>query len=274
MGVLVGRKQELRQVSASLAARGSTVLVGEAGVGKTSLARAAAADSGLEFVEAGSFATLSWLAYLPFRRALGRDPVGGDPAYVAREVEDAVGSRALLVDDLHWADEQSREVVGFLVGRVPLVVTLRLGAPGAAELADALAGNGFELVELEPLPGADASELALRLRPDLASRARERLVVRSGGNPLLLEELAASGEATESLELALAARVRQLPPAAREALGLLALAGRPLPGDLLPGTDELARAGLVIPAVGGLAFRHPLLGEVVAGRLDAGERQR
>ena len=43
----------------------------------------------------------------------------------------------------------------------------------------------------------------------------ERVAARAGGNPLLLEELSASGEPTESLELALAARLRALAPESR-----------------------------------------------------------
>ena len=65
------------------------------------LPAAAAAAAGMELVEAGALATLSWLPYLPFRRALGHEPLGADAAYVARELIAAVGGSVLLLDDVH-----------------------------------------------------------------------------------------------------------------------------------------------------------------------------
>jgi hypothetical protein len=162
--VLVGRDSELRQLSELLADGRPVAILGEAGVGKTALARAWAATSGRELVEAGALATLSWLAYLPFRRALGRELVGGDPAFVAREVEDALAGRVLLLDDLHWADSQTREAARFLAERVPLVATIRREDPGAAAAREELADAA--VLELEPLAErGDLDGIARRGRP-------------------------------------------------------------------------------------------------------------
>lgn len=271
--VLVGRQTELGQLQALLADGRSVVLYGEAGVGKTALVRAAVAAAGLRLVEAGALATLSWLPYLPLRRALGHEPRGADPAYVARELIDAVGGAVLLLDDLHWADAQTRETVPILIGKTPLVATVRKIGPETAELVAELRVAGFELVELEPLETEDSVSLVRRLRPDLPPALVDRLAARAGGNPLLLEELSTSGEPTESLELALAARIRTLDPESRESLGLLALLGRPLDASALPAADELVATGLLQVADGAIAFRHPLLAEVVVGRLGENERR-
>lgn len=48
------------------------VVIGEAGIGKTTLVRAAAAAAGRTLREGGGFATLSWLPYLAPRSSNGR----------------------------------------------------------------------------------------------------------------------------------------------------------------------------------------------------------
>jgi hypothetical protein len=119
-----------------------------------------------------------------------------------------------------------------------------------------------------------ARTLVSRLHPDLSREAVRRIAARAGGNPLLLEELAASGEPSESLRLALAARLRLLRPRAREAFSLLALAGRPLARDVLDEDgEELVEAGLCTIEDGSFAVRHALLGETAASeprRRDGG----
>ena len=272
--MLVGRQTELARLQQLLAEGHPVVVYGEAGVGKTALARSAAAEAGIRLVEAGALATLSWLPYLPLRRALGHEPRGADPAYVARELIEAASGAMLLFDDLHWADPQTRATIPFLVGKLPLVVTARTAEPSTASLADELRAAAFEIVDLEPLVPADAVALVRRLRPEVTPAAAERIATRAGGNPLLLEELSVSGEPSESLELALAARLRALAPESRETLGTLALLGRPLDEADLPNTEELVQTGLLLFVNGTVAFRHPLLAEVAAAGLDENDRRR
>jgi DNA-binding CsgD family transcriptional regulator len=108
------------------------------------------------------------------------------------------------------------------------------------------------------------------VRPDLAPDALAGLLRRAGGNPLLLTELAVSGEPSASLRLALAARLRQLDVEGRGAFGMLALAGRPVDAPALgPGAASLLTTGLVEVVPDGLAVRHSLLGEVALELLDA-----
>ena len=271
--MLIGRESELSELGRLVDATQPVVVLGEAGVGKTTLVRAVGAASGRPLVEAGALSTLSWLPYLPFRRVLGREPVG-DPAYLATEVERKTGDGILLLDDVHWADRETRAVLPFLAGRLRLVATVRRGDAGAGAALEELGAAGFTLLPLEPLGAQEAAELVHRLRPGSSRDAVGALVERTGGNPLLIEELAASGEPTESLQLALAARLRVLSDAGREAMGLLALAGRPVAALTLgAGGQELVTAGLAVAEGDMLVARHALLAEAAASGLSGEERR-
>lgn len=272
--MLVGRESELSLLAERIGERRPVVVLGEAGVGKTSLVRAAAERAGKQLYEAGGLATLSWLPYLPIRRAFGREFEAGDAAYVASEVERDVGEALLFVDDLHWADAQTRALLPLLAGRIALVGAIRRGDPATSAALEATAAAGLELVPLEPLAAKEAAELTRRLHPQLSRAATERLVGRSGGNPFLLEQLAATGEPSESLRRAVGARLRLLTARGREAIGSLALLGRPAGPELVgAGSAELVAAGLA-SGDGELSIRHALIGEATVEELTPGERRR
>jgi DNA-binding CsgD family transcriptional regulator len=272
--VLVGREPELGTLGANLAADRPTLLIGEAGVGKTTLMRAAAAASGRKVFEGGALATLSWMECLPLRRALGRELGAGDASTVAAEVQSKVRSGVLVVDDLQWADAATIDALILLAGRTGILAGVRLGDPGAGPVTDQLLGAGFAALEVAPLPPDSSSELVRSLRPDLTPAAVESLVRRTGGNPLLLNELVTTGEPSASLRLMLAARLRLLDVAGREAFGLLALAGRPLPAGVLgkPGVKSLLDIGLGVVDPLGIAVRHALLAEIALEQFDLDER--
>ena len=275
-GVLVGRDAQFARLAEALAGDTAAVVVGEAGIGKTTLLRAVAAASGRRVFEGGALSTLSWLEYLALERAVGQR-LPGDPTTVAAAVESAVGDGVLLLDDLQWAAPPTLEAVELLAGRVGLVAGVRRGDAGADPALDRLAGAGFDAVQLAGLPEPDARGLLNQLRPDLGPSGVARLISRTGGNPLLLRELAATGEPSESLRLALAARLRKLDEAGREAFGLLALAGRPVSVDGLgaAGAKSLLAAGLAHKrADGRIEITHTLLGEVALEQLADDEQQR
>jgi len=68
---LLGRDAEIARLEALLGEGRPVAVVGEAGIGKTSLIRAAAQRAGLEVREGGALATLTWTPFLALRRAVG-----------------------------------------------------------------------------------------------------------------------------------------------------------------------------------------------------------
>jgi hypothetical protein len=193
--VLSGRGRELTDVGRALAAGRPVLLTGEAGIGKTTLLRAASQATGRRVLEGGALATLSWLAYLPLARAVGHEVAGVDAQAVAHEVQDALGDDGLLIlDDLQWAAPATWEVVGWLAGRVPLALGCRPEVTG--QLPIQLEEADLLTVPLGPLGAADAADLARELRPRITDRELAELLRRAGGSPLLVRELAASREAS------------------------------------------------------------------------------
>ena len=198
---------------------------------------------------------------------------------------------ALLLDDLHWADERSVEFVLHLLRRPPrgaclLVFTLRPGERARRLLATA----AFTSLPLAPL----AREAALTLLPpELDAAARERVAQDAAGNPLYLRELAkgaGSPELPATLAAAVSLELAALDAAARTLAEGAAVAGDPFDPELAAAAaglehdaaalDRLVTAGLVRATGSGreFAFRHPLVRRSVyddappAWRLEAHER--
>lgn len=272
--MLLGRDHQVADLVALLADDRAVVVIGEAGVGKTAVLRAAAEVTGRQLTEGGALSTLSWMDYLPLRRALDAGLRAGDAISVAEQVESAVGDGILLVDDLHWADSATLDVVTQLAGRIGLLTAVRRGHPAGDTVLDRLRSAAFVEVPLAPLEPDDAADLVRRLRPDLRVGIVDKVVARAGGNPLLMRELSATGEPTASLRLSVAARLRTLDAAGRDAFGLLALAGRPLPIDVLgePGVKSLLDADLIVAVDDRtVQVRHALLAEVLLGGMSPDE---
>lgn len=272
--MLLGRAGELDVLADHLVHDRPVAVLGEAGVGKTALLREVATRSGRRLFEGGGLATLSWMPFLPLARALRHPVPEGDPAWLAVEVEREVGDGLLVLDDLQWADVRTLSLLAMLAGRVPLLIAIRRGDPGTAAAVDVAVAAGLEVVSLEPLDEGAANELVRRLRPDLPDPSVAALIERTGRNPLLLEELAATGEPSASLRLSLAARLRDAGPDAVTTMQLLALAGRPVaPGLLGDGVAALVQAGLATSEGGVVAVRHALLAEAALAELGDDERR-
>ena len=100
----------------------------------------------------------------------------------------------LVLEDLHWADGASLELVAHLLRRPPDAPLLLAGSYRPRQLGRALlaaieAGNRagkVECLELGPLAPGDAG----RLVPAVDTATRDRLYVQSGGNPFYLLQLA------------------------------------------------------------------------------------
>ena len=269
---LIGREAALAAVGEAIGADRAVAVVGEAGIGKTALVRAAALASGRHTFEGGGFATLADLPYFALRRALGAIETR-DVQRVAATVEAAVGPNLLFIDDLQWTDPATRQVVTLLLGRIAIAVAIREGDPATAGAIAPFEGGTAEIIRLRGLDRAAALELAGRLQPGATAARLERIVDAAGGNPLVIEELAAHGGPSSTLTRAILGQVDALPAEERAALELVALAGRPLAAAALgdAGQALLAR-GLVHDTGDGLLIRHGLIGEAIAAQVDEARR--
>ncbi len=271
--MLFGRESELQALASRLERGSPVVVLGEAGIGKTAAVRAAADAAGVRLREGGALSTLSWMPYFPLERAFGRKLGGGDPAYVAQEVDELLGRETLFLDDLHWADRATRAVLPLLGAETRIVMAVRREDSGTQDARDLGKALGAEVQALEPIGDRAAAELVARARPGLPEATARRIVRRAGGNPLLLEELSASGDASESLRLSIAARLRHLDADARSALGAIALAGRPLPRRLVgPAEELLVEAGFARREGARTGIRHALLADAAISVLSEEER--
>lgn len=328
----------------------AVLIAGDAGVGKTRvLAEAAgrASDNGMT-VLTGHCVDLGdvGLPYLPFTEILGvlaaderfagalaAHPavgrlLGGGAADGARDAggrlrlfEGMAGLLAavtevapllLVLEDLHWADQSSRDLLRFLLSRGVLQGSAG-GAPGhrlavfASYRADDLHRRhplrpllaelvrlpAVERLELRPMADTEVARLVRALGegplPDTTVR---RIVERAEGNAFYAEELLAatdaeSGGVPSGLADVLLLRFEQLSDTAQQVLRTAAVAGRRVEHELLSDAvrlpqDELESAlreavgrQLLVPGEGDTySFRHALAREAVYADLLPGERSR
>lgn len=254
----LGREAEIAAVRAVLDAGGSAAIVGPAGIGKTTVLRAAL--DGLPVRTGAALPSLRGHAYLPLHAALGRE-LAGTPDEVAASVAAELGGDVLVIEDLHWADPATVAAVASLAEVAPVAVTSR------PEPAWPMDGHWGVVQRLGPLRPRDAAALARRLHPDLDAEARALLVRAAEGNPLLLELLPSPNSPTPTVTEAVAARLAELPDRARHAVELLSLLGRPaLPSEIeLDDQDE--PGGLVATDGDRISLRYAVVGETVVASL-------
>src|SRR5262245_16248047 len=274
-GAVVGRARELGQLGQALdaaaAGAGSTVLVaGEAGIGKTRLATelgTRAREAGFEILVGRCLDLVgSELAYQPFVEALRELPVvpAEGPSSQQRVFADTLAQLAertrsapvlLVLEDLHWADASTLDLVVFLAHnlddqRALLLATYRADELASAErvrrLADGVRRSGSALfVELGPLGHEEVTALLeARAGATPTTTLMQVILARSEGNPFFAEELlAAAGDGSVELPRGLSElllrRVAQLDGTTRDVLRLAAAAGRDAGYQLLRAAAEL-----------------------------------
>ncbi|MFF7280856.1 AAA family ATPase [Streptomyces griseorubiginosus] len=349
---LVGREDELAWLSSVLErARGgearAVLVAGDAGVGKTRLldeVTGRAVADGMT-VLTGHCVDLGdvGLPYLPFTEVLGavaQDerfagafgayPVverllgGGSPGDSGDRLRLFEGVAGLLADladiaplllvfeDLHWADQSSRDLLRFLLSRGILqrsaggAPTHRMAVlasyraddlhrrhPLRPLLAELVRLPAVERLELRPMPDAEVARLVRALREGpLPETTVRRIVERAEGNAFYAEELLAAtgsgdGGVPSGLADVLLIRFEQLSDTAQQVLRTAAVAGRRVEHDLLRDAvglpeEELEAAlreaigrQLLVPGAGDTyAFRHALAREAVYADLLPGERAR
>jgi class 3 adenylate cyclase/tetratricopeptide (TPR) repeat protein len=159
----------------------------------------------------------------------------------------------LLIEDLHWIDDASRDLVGEILSHVAdhawlMVLTRR---PGLAQLDVA----EMQTIELQPLDGEAALELVLAAAgtdSGLRPADWDRLVARAGGNPLFAIELAdaarqhGSADAlADSVESLVTSKIDTLPARDRLLLREASVLGAVVDVDLL--AEALEDDGILDP---------------------------
>jgi DNA-binding CsgD family transcriptional regulator len=209
----------------------------------------------------------------------------------------------LLVEDVHWADQSTREMLSFLFSRgfaapVAIVASYRSDDlhrrhPLRTSAAEWSRLPGVTRLELGRLPDDDVRALVRTLHPSpLPERAVRGIVSRAEGNAFFTEELVAAAESgTGVLPVALAdlllVRLDRLDDDARRVVRAAAVSGRRVSHEVLALVVDLEPAALdaairsavernvLVPTPGdAYAFRHALLAEAVYDDLLPGERIR
>jgi DNA-binding CsgD family transcriptional regulator len=216
------------------------------------------------------------------------------------------GPVVLVIEDAHWSDRSTRDLLAFLVGNqralrgVLIVVTFRSdelsrGHPLRPVLAELDRLGWVTRLELPRLTRREGRELVAGLLgrepdPELA----ERVLRRSDGNPLFLEALlagdggdgdgGAGAQLPESLRDLVLADVERLPDETQRVLEALAVAGQRSGHELLAAATRLGdwelltalrlavSANVLIPDADGYAFRHALIREAILGQVLPGEK--
>lgn len=287
--ILLEREDDLARLAASLdalrAGAGSTFLIsGEAGSGKTALVQAFAASIGNRAqVLIGACDPLSTPRPLaPFRDLEGTHPVfqervsaGASPSDVFGLLRAALAEQPTVVvlEDLHWADEATLDVVRLLARRADTLPTLLVGTcrdgdlgrchPVRTLLGDLATLRSVARLELAPLTPRAVAALAAGRDVDPTD-----LHARTGGNPFFVTEiLAGDGHAIpSSVRDAILAQLAALPSDAVELMELVSivtpradswLTQRVL-GDCTHALEACLRTGLVVVDRDGVRYRHEL----------------
>ena len=187
------------------------------------------------------------------------------------------GPVVLVIEDLHWIDESSTELLEHLlplVREVPLLVVCVSRPDGEGPL-ERLRGFGdgadpeiLTEIALSPLTREESEELLQRLAgPEMVTAAEaERLLERAEGNPFFLEEIvrwrAAEGADAvalpETVEAVILARIDRLEEDVKEVLKVASVVGRSFLRRVL---EVVVAAGIELDAELGELLRIELIRE-------------
>ncbi|SDI97145.1 Predicted ATPase [Frankineae bacterium MT45] len=293
--VLLEREAEVATLGAAAdaAERGAGSLIwvsGEAGSGKSALLRAALPSAIWGFCE--PLSTPRPLG--PFRdieKQLEPPLPSADVTSMRDRLldwltanEGAVTPRRppLIIEDAHWIDDASADVLRFLGRRVAktrglLVVTFRdeLGSdhPLRALLGDLTGTGAIDRINVAPLSADAVTQLvqATTVHADEAYRLTK-------GNAFLVSELVRSPQAAGSSVLdSVSARLMRLPVASRTLVEFLSVIPGRVTGSLLGADwafiDDAVTAGLLNVDATAVEFRHELVRLAVEAGLPPGRRR-
>ncbi len=295
--VLLERAPALGSAAEYLAAastgHGRLVLIGgEAGVGKTTFVDHIVASAGSTFrlARGGCDGSSTPAPLGPLREMLPALPAQVWPDDAPRpevftRLSEALARPGtpylLVVEDVHWADDATLDLVRHLARRVHhlralVLVTFRIeeavgNHPLRVLFGDVASATGLRRIDLNPLSvdGVRALLEEADVEPDSGPRADPVELHRlTAGNPFFVTEVIAAGAGSlpRSVREAVLSRAARLSPAARAALDTVAVAGPraelALLSELSPGIepalDEALERGVLQLAGETLAFRHEL----------------
>jgi DNA-binding CsgD family transcriptional regulator/tetratricopeptide (TPR) repeat protein len=277
------------------------LLAGEAGVGKSALTRT--------FCDRrATTATVLWGACDALRTARPLGPVhdiartlGGGLAEAIATAQprhelftallDALcpprGARLVVIDDVHWADEATLDLLMFLGRRIrqtrALVIAVyrddevRRDSPLQTVLGDLATARGVRRLRVDALSRAAVAELAR----DSAVNV-DRLFEVTKGNPFYVTEVLAAGQTADvpgTVRDAVHARVARLSATGRALLDLVAAVPDRAELALVRAAshpswavDECLQAGLLRADGSGIRFRHELARLAVETAIPAAQR--
>jgi DNA-binding SARP family transcriptional activator/ATP/maltotriose-dependent transcriptional regulator MalT len=202
---------------------------------------------------------------------------------------ESAGPSVLVIEDLHWADESTLDLVRFLARRLEgthtLVVAtyrdehLRPSDPLRVTLGDIASQSVVRRIEVPLLSAEAVAALAAETGIDAEALYRE-----TGGNAFFVTEVVASGgnQLPPTVQDAVLSRVHRLSPQARLALESAAVIGSRIEPNLVhampdvsaDSVDECVSAGMLRFEAPTYAFRHELvrqsvLSGITPGRLGA-----
>ncbi|WP_369370530.1 AAA family ATPase [Promicromonospora sp. Populi] len=206
----------------------------------------------------------------------------------------------LVVEDAHWADASTRDVLRFLAARARsenllLVLTYRADDvdrrhPLRPLLAELSRLEHVERIDLQPFDEDELREFTTALAgAPLPAAGFAEVLDRSEGNAFFAEELLDAGPESASLPWTLTevlrTRLERLDPDVQQVLRIASVAGRRVREELLRaaaaqwGTPDLDAAlreavtqQVLVVSDGKLEFRHALLAEALYADLLPGER--
>jgi len=259
-------------------------LGGEAGVGKTSLVQHFCAAQSVRLLSGAcdALATphpLGPLLDIAHTTAGDLEAIivrGGRPHEVASAFLDQLraGPPCIVVlEDLHWADDATLDVVRLLARKVATAPVLVVGTyrddqidrahPLRMLIGDVATSPAVSRLSLSPLSAAAVADLASPYGLDAAELYRK-----TGGNPFFVTEVLAAGGDTlpATVQDAVLARVARLGPVAQRLVETVAIIPTGVDVSVLEAMDDEAAAGVdeclasgVLAAIPGrVAFRHEL----------------
>ena len=269
---------------------------GEAGAGKTTLVRAFIAEvEGRVLLGA-----CEQLAMPPFGPHLdvavqvgGRFALdveaGRHPCEVALSLLEELRQPVVLVlEDMHWADDATLDVLRVLGRRVAgtpslIIVTYRDDEAVDSHPLRRLLGELTSVAAVERMMVPPLSLSAVRELASSHAADGDAIYALTGGNPFLVTELLASGAEAlpTTVRDAVLARIARLSPSARDLLEGIALVAAPAELWLLDSAfpavayraDECVQGGVLEAVSAGVAFRHELVRLAVESTVAARRRR-